>query len=272
MPQPILTVRLGHLAYDRAWDLQRRIQAQLVEAKRRGDPAGERPPHALLIVEHPPVFTLGRNGSRSHLLASDALLASRGATYVEVDRGGDITYHGPGQIVAYPILDLDRIEYPDGRRGTDIHRYLRELESAVIATCAHYGIAADRVADRTGVWVGPDARGPERKICAMGIRCSRWVTMHGLALNVNTDLSYFDLIVPCGITDRGVTSLARELDGPVEERAVADTLLSAIAERFDLVPEELLPGDALATLGIDTDSPLPSPLPRAASRHAVSSP
>jgi len=149
-----------------------------------------------------------------------------------VDRGGDITFHGPGQLVVYPILDLDRLTYPDGGRGTDIHRYLRELEEAVIRTCADYGVEADRVDGRTGVWVGPDARGLERKICAMGIRCSRWVTMHGLAFNLNTDLGWFGHIVPCGIDDRGVTSLAHEVGRPVDDAEAAERLLTHLAARF----------------------------------------
>jgi lipoyl(octanoyl) transferase len=180
------------------------------------------------------VFTLGKSGDRANLLADDATLARREATFVPVDRGGDITYHGPGQLVVYPILDLDRLAYPGGGSGTDIHRYLRELEEAVIRTCADYGLTADRIEGRTGVWIGPDDRGNERKVCAMGIRCSRWVTMHGLALNLNTDLSYFDLIVPCGIADRGVTSIARELGRAVDEDEVSDRLLGHIAERFGL--------------------------------------
>jgi lipoyl(octanoyl) transferase len=232
MPQPAVVCHLGRIDYPAAWALQRRLQQHLIAAKRDDPP--RTPPHVLLVVEHPHVFTLGKSGDRANLLADDAMLARREATFVPVDRGGDITYHGPGQLVVYPLLDLDRLTYPDTGRGTDIHRYLRELEEAVIRTCSDYGLDADRVDGRTGVWIGPDARGDERKTCAMGIRCSRWVTMHGLALNLNTDLSYFDLIVPCGITDRGVTSLARELGRPVDEPAAADRLLGHIAERFGL--------------------------------------
>lgn len=228
MPQPVAVCRLGRVEYAPAWALQRRVQARLIAAKQ----AEEALAHVLLVVEHPPVFTLGKSGDPAHLLADAAALAARGATYVAVDRGGDITYHGPGQLVAYPILDLERLRYPDGGRGADLQRYLRELEEAAIRTCADYGLAAGRVDGRTGVWIGPDAAGPERKVCAFGIRCSRWVTMHGLALNLNTDLSYFDLIVPCGIPDRGVTSLARELGRPVDEPEATARLLGHLAGRF----------------------------------------
>lgn len=210
--------------YEPAWTLQKRLQARLIAAK-RSDPPQEIP-HLLLFVEHPPVYTLGKNGDTTHLLASEELLRQRGAQFFHIDRGGDITYHGPGQIVGYPILDLDRF-------FTDVHRYLRELESVVIDTCSAYGISGDRVNGRTGVWVGPDERGFERKICAMGIRCSRWVTMHGFALNVATDLGYFDLIVPCGINDRSATSIESELGREVDRREVQQLLASHFARRFD---------------------------------------
>ncbi|MEP0546655.1 MAG: lipoyl(octanoyl) transferase LipB [Rhodothermales bacterium] len=259
MSQPAIACHLGRIAYEPAWALQRAVQQRLVAAK-RSEPA-EPLPHVLLVVEHPPVFTLGKSGDRANLLADDAGLARRGATFVPVDRGGDITYHGPGQLVVYPLLDLDRLRYADGQSGTDIHRYLRELEEAVRLTCADYGLAAGRVDGRTGVWIGPDA-GPdgraERKVCAMGIRCSRWVTMHGLALNLNTDLSYFDLIVPCGIADRGVTSLAAELGRPVDEAEATERLLGHLAARFGLALT-LYRGDAadnfLDTFRVGTPSP-----------------
>ena len=223
------------MGYREAWDLQARLQAALVAAKRaEAPPAPEAAPHALLLVEHPPVFTLGRSGDAGHLLASRDALAARGATFVETDRGGDITFHGPGQIVAYPVVDLDRLTSASGESLRDLHRYLREMEEAVVATCADWGVAAGRVAGRTGVWVGPDARGPERKVCAMGVRCSRWVAMHGLALNVTTDLSWFDLIVPCGIADRGVTTLAREASGAVRAAEVRQRLTGHLAERLGL--------------------------------------
>ncbi len=224
MAEPVVVCHLGRVAYKPTWDLQKLLQARLVAAKRQDPP--QRIPHVFLLVEHPPVYTLGKNGRLDHLLLSEEALRARGAEFFRIDRGGDITFHGPGQLVGYPILDLDRF-------FTDIHRYLRELEETIIHTCADYGLQAGRVAGRTGVWIGPDARGPERKICAMGIRCSRWVTMHGFAFNLNTDLRYFSYIVPCGIADRGVTSLAVELGRPVDEAEVRTHLLRHFAHRFE---------------------------------------
>ncbi len=224
MAEPVVVCYLGRVAYKPTWDLQKLLQARLVAAKRQEPP--QRIPHVFLLVEHPPVYTLGKNGRLDHLLLSEEALRARGAEFFHIDRGGDITFHGPGQLVGYPILDLDRF-------FTDIHRYLRELEETIIRTCADYGLQAGRVARRTGVWIGPDARGPERKICAMGIRCSRWVTMHGFAFNLNTELRYFSYIVPCGISDRGVTSLATELGHPVDEAEVRTRLLYHFAERFE---------------------------------------
>lgn len=247
-PSPALLCSLGSLGYREAWDLQARIQSRLIEAKRQ-EPRVDLP-HVVLLVEHPPVFTLGKSGDVANLLASEAQLAARGATYVETDRGGDITFHGPGQIVAYPILDLDRLANPEGEPMRDLHRFLREMEEAVIRTCAEWGVEADRVAGRTGVWVGPDARGDERKVCAMGVRCSRWVTMHGLALNVTTDLDWFDLIVPCGIDDRGVTSLERESASPVEWSRVADVLTGHLADRLGLRLQTVPLAEAMERLGL----------------------
>lgn len=183
--------------------LQQQIQQKLIDAKRAATPYLI--PNVLLLVEHPHVYTLGKSGDTLHLLLSEERLKEIEATFFKIDRGGDITYHGPGQLVGYPILDLDHF-------FTDLGKYLRLLEEAIIQTCADYGLAAGRVKGRTGVWIGPDEKGDERKICAMGIRCSRWVTMHGFAFNLHTDLNYFSYIVPCGIVDRGVTSLAKELD------------------------------------------------------------
>ena len=232
MPEPADVLRLGRVPYRETWALQQRLQDDLVAAKRADPP--RRPAHTVLVVEHPPVFTMGKSGDRAHLLASPDALAALGADYVEVDRGGDVTFHGPGQVVVYPVLDLDRLWTPEGEPLRDLHRYLRELEEAVIRTCADWGVAAGRVPGRTGVWVGPDARGDERKVCALGVRCSRWVTMHGLALNVTTDLDWFGRVVPCGIDDRGVTSLAQESDRPAAPEAVADRLLGHLARRLGL--------------------------------------
>lgn len=218
-----MACHLGRIGYAEAWELQKAVQARLIAAKRQ-QPL-EALPHALLLVEHPPVYTLGKSGNAAHLLLSEEALAARGATFHHVDRGGDVTFHGPGQLVAYPLLDMDRF-------FTDIHLYLRRLEAAVVRLCADYGLATRRVEGRTGVWIGPDARGPERKLCAMGVRLSRWVTMHGLALNLNTDLSFFDHIVPCGIRNRGVTSLAKELGRPVDEAEARARFLHYFAEGF----------------------------------------
>jgi len=231
------------MPYRETWALQTELQAERVAAKRtegRRKPTGESLPHVLLLVEHPPVFTIGKSGDMANILATDAELAARGAEAVRVDRGGDVTFHGPGQLVAYPILDLDRLETPEGQSLRDLHRYLRELEEVVIRTCADWGVTAGRVAGRTGVWVGlpaSEGTGSERKVCAFGVRCSRWVTMHGLALNLTTDLGWFDLIVPCGIADRGVTSLHLESRQPVDRSAVVKQLLHHVGERFGLAVE-----------------------------------
>ena len=249
--------RLGRVPYRAAWALQTGLRDRLVASKRAGP--GAAAPHAVLVVEHPPVFTLGKSADRANVLFSEAELAARGAELVEVDRGGDVTFHGPGQVVVYPVLDLDRLRTPEGAPLRDLHRYLRELEEAVVRTCAEWGVAGTRVAGRTGVWVGPDGRGPERKVCAFGVRCSRWVTTHGLALNVETDLSWFDLVVPCGIADRGVTSLAREAAGPVDAGpvdagAVADRLLAHLADRLGLDATERDAAGAWALAGLAAEA------------------
>jgi len=237
--QRLVVCSLGRVAYRPAWDLQRKIQSRLIRAKRTEPP--EPVPHVLLLVEHPPVYTLGTSGNKSNLLLSEGALAQYDADFHHIDRGGDITFHGPGQIVGYPILDLDRF-------FTDIHRYLRELEETIIRTCADFSVRANRFAGRTGVWVGPDERGVERKICAMGIRCSRWVTMHGFAFNVDTDLSYFSHIIPCGIADRGATSLFHELGRTIERRDVEDQLIDHFAHRFGVETSYLIGDDASAFL------------------------
>jgi lipoyl(octanoyl) transferase len=204
--------RLGLIAYAEALEIQR----SLVEDRRAG-----RVGDLLLFVEHPHVLTLGARGDsgRSHILATADALAERGVAVHEAGRGGDITYHGPGQIVGYPIIDLR----PD---RCDVHRYVRDLEEVLIRAVAEYGVEAGRVEGLTGVWVGRE------KLAAIGVRISRWITSHGFALNVSTNLDYFNLIVPCGIPDRGVTSLARLLDRPVELGEVEDRLASHFRKTF----------------------------------------
>lgn len=196
---------LGQKDYKETWDYQEVLfQKTLdIKIKNRREEAGLETPNHFLFVEHPHVFTLGKSGDLSNLLIDENQLAEKGAKFYKINRGGDITYHGPGQIVGYPILDLDNF-------FTDIHKYLRLLEEMVILTLSEYGLKAERSDGETGVWL--DVGTPfARKICAMGVRASRWVTMHGFALNVNSDLGYFDLMVPCGIKDKAVTSLNVEL-------------------------------------------------------------
>lgn len=205
---------LGHKDFKESWDLQEELLSATLAIKSANREAEEpqSTPNHFLWVEHPHVYTLGRNGNPENLLVSEGVLKQRGAQYYKINRGGDITYHGPGQIVGYPILDLDNF-------FTDIHKYLRFLEEAVILTMAEYGLEGMRSPGETGVWL--DVGTPQaRKICAMGIRASRWVTMHGFAFNINADLSYFDLMIPCGIQDKGVTSMAQELGKPLSEEEV----------------------------------------------------
>jgi lipoyl(octanoyl) transferase len=206
--------RLGRVPYADALALQR----SLVDDRRAG-----RIDDTLLLVEHPHVLTLGvrGDGGRSHILATDELLASRGIEVLETGRGGDITYHGPGQIVGYPIIDLT----PDRR---DVHRYVRDLETVLIRTASDYGITAGRVEGLTGVWVGNE------KLAAIGVRIARWITSHGFALNVTTDLDHFTLIVPCGLADRGVTSLTRLLGRPVDTAEVESRVVEHFANVFEM--------------------------------------
>jgi lipoyl(octanoyl) transferase len=206
--------RLGVISYADAVGLQQR----LVERRRAGEICNQ-----LLLLEHPPVITLGvkSRNDRSHVLASQDFLSSRGVEIVESGRGGDVTFHGPGQIVGYPILDLR----PD---RCDVHRYVRDLEDVLIRALATFGVHADRAEGLTGVWVGHE------KIAAIGVRIARWITSHGFALNVNTDLSHFDLIVPCGIRDRGITSLERSLGRTVELRLVEDAIVSSFGDVFQV--------------------------------------
>ncbi len=225
--QPALLVqRLGLVPYVPTWDLQEQLLADTLAIKaanRQAEAAGLPPqptPNHLLFCQHPPTYTLGKSGKPEHLLLDEDALAAHGATFHRINRGGDITFHGPGQLVAYPLLDLENFR-------PDIHWYLRALEEAVILTLAEYGLRAGRIAGLTGVWLGwEEGAANPRKICAMGVRCSRWVTLHGLALNVNTDLSYFGYIVPCGIADKAVTSMQAELGYAVDLNEAQEHLLA----------------------------------------------
>lgn len=212
----------GLVSYREMWKLQRELQKQLVDQKlyvRDHPEAQKKIDDSLIFVEHPHVYTLGKSGDAANLLKGLAELKQIDAEFIENDRGGDITYHGPGQIVGYPILDLDR-------HFTDVHKYLRYLEEVVIRSCADFGIKAARIEGLTGVWVN------EQKICAMGIRCSRWVTMHGFALNVTTNLEYFNHIIPCGIRDKSVTSLSEQLGKPVLSEEVKSRVAAHFADLF----------------------------------------
>jgi len=219
---------LGFKDYKDTWDYQEALFKSIVDTKikNRREDASIETSNYFLLVEHPHVYTLGKSGDMSNLLLSETQLSQKGATFYKINRGGDITYHGPGQIVGYPILDLDNF-------FTDIHKYLRFLEEMIILTLAEYGLKADRSPGETGVWL--DVGTPfARKICAMGVRASRWVTMHGFALNVNTDLGYFDNMIPCGIRDKSVTSLNVELGiDKVDESEVKGKLLKHFATLFE---------------------------------------
>jgi lipoyl(octanoyl) transferase len=218
----------GRLDYQQAWDRQEQIFADTVRIKteNRDSQTPVPTPNYLIFVEHPHVYTLGKSGKPENLLLDEKGLEEKEATYYKINRGGDITYHGPGQLVGYPILDLDNF-------FTDIHLYLRTLEEAIILTLADYGIAAGRYPGYTGVWIEPDLP-TARKICAMGVRCSRWVTMHGFAFNVNPDLSFFKNIIPCGIDDKAVTSMEQELGIKVELEEVKEKLKGHIAHLFQM--------------------------------------
>lgn len=235
------TVRFQHLpqaAYAPTWALQETLLKGIIDRKiaRRNaglqtdedstDPALTLPESHLLFVEHSHVLTLGKSGLADHVVAPKLRLEELGVEYFPINRGGDITYHGPGQLVGYPILDLDQF-------FTDIGRYMRLLEEAVIRTCAEYGVTAGRIDGLTGVWVDPEAGLGARKIAALGVKCSRWVTMHGFAFNLNTDLDFFDLIVPCGIADRAVTSLAKETNKAVDMEVVSGRMRFHLGDLFN---------------------------------------
>lgn len=217
---------LGNKDYKETWDYQEQLFKRIVDVKleKRNNPELETSNY-FLFVEHPHVYTLGKSGDISNLLLSEKQLEAKGATFYKINRGGDITYHGPGQIVGYPILDLENF-------FTDIHKYLRLLEETIILTLEEYGLKCGRSEGETGVWL--DVGTPfARKICAMGVRASRWVTMHGFALNVNADLGYFDNIIPCGIKGKAVTSLHVELGRAVDENEVKEKILKHFSELFE---------------------------------------
>ena len=219
---------LGLIDYKKCWDFQEELFAEILTVKssnRKEDKTVATKNH-LIFCEHPHVYTLGKSGDEKNLLVNEDYLKSRGATFHKINRGGDITYHGPGQIVGYPILDLDNF-------FTDIHKYLRFLEEAVILTLKEYGLESERSPGETGVWFGvgtPKAR----KICALGVKSSRWVTMHGFAFNVNSDLSYFGNIIPCGIADKKVTSLEKELEREIDFNEVKNKVKTHLIELFEM--------------------------------------
>lgn len=216
---PIFFKDLGFVAYQKALDIQLNHFENIKNIKLKNRDSAETilPPNFLFFVEHPHTYTMGKNGNPNHVLLNEAVLKQKNITYFQTNRGGDVTYHGPGQIVGYPILDLDQFK-------ADIHSYMRSLEEVIILTLAHYGLQGERSEGETGVWL--DVGKPNaRKICAMGVHTSRWVTMHGFALNVNTDLTYFDGIIPCGIQNKGVTSLQKELKQNIDIEVVKKVIL-----------------------------------------------
>jgi lipoyl(octanoyl) transferase len=224
-------IDLGLKDYKDAWDYQTNLFNKILSAKaaNRDLPAEEQKPtdNYLLFCEHPHVYTLGKSGKESNLLIKIEELSSLQASYYHINRGGDITYHGPGQLVCYPVLDLDNF-------FTDIHRYMRALEEAVILTVKEFGIHAGRIPGLTGVWVQPEDEMNSRKICAMGVKMSRWVTMHGLALNVNSQLEYFNNIISCGIENKGVTSMDKEIGSKQDFAKVSNVLKMKISEQFGM--------------------------------------
>ena len=222
---------IGKRDYKETWDFQADIFNKLVENKKQAGRVGKdksiKLPGTLVFVEHPHVYTLGKSGSETNLLIDTVKLQSKGAAFYRIDRGGDITYHGPGQIVGYPIFDLEEV-------GIGMKEYISRLEDAVIRTLEAFGLKASRLEGATGVWLGTDRGIDARKICAIGVKASRYVTMHGFAFNVNTDLSYFNLINPCGFTDKGVTSLQKETGKAQDIEYVKELVRDNLREVFDL--------------------------------------
>ncbi|MGC4104553.1 lipoyl(octanoyl) transferase LipB [Ferruginibacter sp.] len=233
---------LGIIDYKKAWDYQETLLQQNVAIK-TALRNGQTPPepsttHYFLFCEHPAVYTLGKSGNINNVLMSDEELEANHIQFFNTNRGGDITFHGLQQVVGYPILDLEQFY-------TDIGRYLRNLEEVIILTIAEYGIKGERSSGETGVWIEPGVLGKERKICAIGVRCSRWVTMHGFALNVNTDLSYFNNIIPCGIQDKQVTSIEKELGYKVDYEEVKEKIKNNFEKVFEATA---VPAEITATL------------------------
>ena len=231
MRQKVFFEDLGVKSYKPTWDYQEELllkNTQLKSINRANDQPADQAntEHRLLMVEHPPVFTLGKSGKREHVLVSEEQLQNLGIEFYHINRGGDITYHGLQQVVGYPILDLDKFK-------TDLGWYLRSLEEVIIQVLAEYGLKGDRSAGETGVWLSPEDPFMARKICAMGIKCSRWITMHGFALNVNTDLSHFEYIVPCGIQGKAVTSIEKELGRKVDYAEVKQKIKFHFEQVFD---------------------------------------
>jgi lipoyl(octanoyl) transferase len=223
----VIIHRLGLIDYKQAWDYQENIFKEIVDLKikNRNEDTNILPQNHLVFCEHPNVYTLGKSGKEDHLLLDKKGLLDNDVSFYKINRGGDITYHGPGQLVVYPIFDLEQF-------FTDIHKYMRLLEEAVIMTLLEYDIIAQRMEGQTGVWLGVGSI-QVRKICAMGVKSSRWVTMHGLGFNVNSDLRYFDHIIPCGISDKSVTSMANELGEEVDMNELSNKLLVNLANLFE---------------------------------------
>jgi lipoyl(octanoyl) transferase len=248
--QTVIFEDLGSMDYQTAWDYQERLLQENASIKssvwsresgvsqesgvRSQEPAILPTPdsrlqtqHHLLFVEHPPVYTLGKSGNIENVLITEEMRSKKGIEFFRTNRGGDITFHGPGQLVGYPILDLEKFY-------TDIGKYLRNIEEVIILTLAEYGIKGDRSPGETGVWIDPELKGRERKICAIGVRTSRWITMHGFALNVNTNLDYFNFIVPCGISNKQVTSLEKELGYQPAMEEVKEKVRNNFRKVFDV--------------------------------------
>jgi lipoyl(octanoyl) transferase len=223
MSKKIILQDIGTRHYKEAWDYQENLLQQSVQLKQRG----KQPLNYLLFTEHFPVYTLGKNGKIENVLITEEERSKKLVEYFHTNRGGDITFHGPEQLVGYPIFDLDQFK-------TDLGWYLRSLEEVIILTMAEYNLHGERSAGETGVWLDAHEKGKERKICAIGIRCSRWITMHGFAFNVNTDLSFFDHIIPCGIKDKRVTSLEKELGYKVSMEEVKQKITRNFEKIFDV--------------------------------------